>query len=529
MRAFLNKKITVKQFIIIIGVLLAVFFISFNFYFTNSLPPAKVGNNKKSPADSIVTEITDTNSFTRLNMYLDSLAQSNALTNAGFGFCLIDIDSSKIILEYNSVQSLVPASVLKVVTTGAALKILGPGYRFPTRVLYDGTIEKGNKKLNGNIYISGTGDPTLGSDVFGSTRPDSIFKIWFREIKKLGIDTISGAVIGDAGVFEDELVPAGWAWEDMQADYCAGACGLSFCENMYDISVVKRNNAFSVSPVQKIPNLKLYSRVAGDNTASKSYLFVSGSPYVGERYLTGLIGPENEFIGKSVVPDPPLYCAFSFYNYLRSHGIVVKDSVTTVRQQKLNGIYEKKERKSICTTVSPSLLQIAFHTNHVSQNFYAETLLKTISLKENGYGSTSGGVNRVMQYWKENNVDLAGLCMVDGSGVSRFNTITARQLAQVMAMYANDSLLFDSFYSTLAIAGESGTLRSVADGTIAEGNIRAKSGYMSRVRSYTGYVKNLNGKMLAFSMIANNHDCTSVEIKEHFERLMVLMTELDVP
>lgn len=529
MKTLLNKKITVKQFAVVLFIFIALFILSFSFYIDSF--SEKKSLYKEGAANAVdISDISDTSSYGNLKYFLDSLVNSDAVAHGSLGFCLINPDSNTIMLEYNSHQSLVPASVLKVVTTGAALKILGAGYRFATRIQYDGIIDKEKKILNGNLYVSGTGDPTLGSEVFGATKADSVFKQWAKVLKHNGIDSVAGAIIADAEVFDDELIPAGWAWEDMQGDYCAGACALSFCENMYDIKVEKKNNTLVANPVQKIPNLKLTYKLTEDKTATKSYLYVSGSPYVAERYLKGVIaGKDAEFIGKSLVPDPALYCVYSLRNFLKSNGIGVRDSSVTLRQMKLAGVYEKAERKTIYTHLSSPLSLLALHTNHVSNNFYAETLLKTISLKLNGYGSTAGGVNAIIDYWRENNIDLNGLCMVDGSGVSRFNTITARQLTQALAMYANDTSLFYNFYATLPVAGESGTLRKIGEGTIAEGNIKAKSGYMTRVRSYAGYVKNKNGKLLAFSMIANNHDCTSQEIKQHFERLMVLMASLDVP
>ena len=173
------------------------------------------------------------------------------------------------------------------------------------------------------------------------------------------------------------------------------------------------------------------------------------------------------------------------------------------------------------------MASLVYYTNNVSQNFYAECILKALSVNSCGYGSTSGGVNAVINYWKEKKLDLRGFYMTDGSGVSRYNGITAKQLTDMLVVYTKDASMFNTFYNSLPVAGESGTIRKLAKETAAQGNLRAKSGFMSRVRSYTGYVRSKKGKLLAFSMMANNHSWDPIGIRNKMEKLMVLMAELE--
>lgn len=480
-------------------------------------------------SDTIGQAPRDTTSYERLKYFLEALSKSDSLSHGVWGFCLATADSGQIIAQHNPDQSLVPASVMKAITTGAALAKMGSGYRFCTRLQYDGSIDKANRILNGNLYIKGSGDPSLGSSVFTGNHMEAVLSRWAEAVKELGIDSINGAVIGDGDVFEDDLIPAGWAWEDIQSDYGAGPCGLSFRENMYDINVRVSGKGLSYAIDPAVPGLKLYNRLAVDESVGKSFIYVTGAPYMNERVMIGAIAPfDTEFQDQSMIPDPPFFSAWHLLRYLKEYGIGVKDSCTSTMKIRFGGNkYERKERTTFNSICSPSLAQIVYHTNHVSQNFYAESVLKGLSLNEVGYGSSAGGAGVVRSWLKSIGVDLRGLCMVDGSGVSRFNLVTTRQLVTMLNALSKDSSCFEAFYNSLPVAGESGTMSKICKGTCAEQNVMAKSGSMSRVKSYAGYVKDRKGRLLSFAMIANNFEYAPGVMRDKFEQLMVLMAELD--
>jgi D-alanyl-D-alanine carboxypeptidase/D-alanyl-D-alanine-endopeptidase (penicillin-binding protein 4) len=197
-----------------------------------------------------------------------------------------------------------------------------------------------------------------------------------------------------------------------------------------------------------------------------------------------------------------------------------------MRHIKLNGFKLNGERKLISSSSSATLSDLVYHTNQYSQNFYAETILRAIGHREKGYGSTFGGVSSVYAFWKNHGVDLQGMFMVDGSGLSRHNSLTTFQLVSMLKVLAKDSAVFPSFYKSLPVAGESGTIRKLAGGTAAQGNLRAKSGTMSRVRAYAGYVDTRSGKRLAFAMVGNNTQWDATQIRDKFEKLFILMAEL---
>ncbi len=474
--------------------------------------------------DSLVPEITalDTSPMGKLLSYVDSINTAKELRGGEWSFYLSAVNVDSAIVSVNETEGMVPASVMKVVTTGTALALLGPGYRFTTLLQHDG--EKSGSTLAGNIFIRGNGDPTLGAESYGSS-VEKVINNWASAIQAMGVDSIAGCIIGDAEAFERDMTPGGWAWEDVQSDYGAGPSGLSIHENQFDIFLNGSGGRVSMRYSPAIPGMKLYNQCVNASVA-KSYAYVTGGPYQFERCVQGEVNGSLEARGS--IPDPALLCAQLLKKNLAERGIKLRDSATTIRLIRLNGLKLESEggRKVITSNSSASLSELVYHTNQISQNFYAETILRAIGHREKGYGSTFGGVGAVYSFWKNHGVDVQGLFMVDGSGLSRHNTITTLQLVSMLKVLAKDSAVFPSFYKSLPIAGESGTIRKLAGGTAAEGNVRAKSGTMSRVKSYAGYVDTKSGQRLAFAMLANNTQWVTTELRDKFEKLFVLMAEL---
>ena len=146
--------------------------------------------------------------------------------------------------------------------------------------------------------------------------------------------------------------------------------------------------------------------------------------------------------------------------------------------------------------------------------------------KSKKQGTTSNGINAVERYWEGRGVDITGLHMADGSGLSRANTITTKIQATVLSKIYRDSLMYPSFNSSLPIAGKNGSMTNLCKGTFAENNMRAKTGYINRARGYCGYVKTKSGKELAFSVLFNNYDCSPKEMKLKIEKLLVALVDL---
>ena len=463
-----------------------------------------------------------------VRLAIQKMAADDQLKNASISFYALDLDSGKVIAGMGSNKSLVPASTMKLVTTATALELLGPGKRFSTYIKYSGSIDS-NCVLNGNIYIAGGGDPCLGSDRFTKHYGNFINK-WANEIIKLGIDSINGRVIGDASIFNEQMIPSTWIWGDLGNYYGAGPCGLSIYENKCNIEFNsgKKGDSTEVTCIYPyVPNLKFDNYVKSMVT-QKDLSYIFGAPYQENRIVKGGI-PTNKknYMIRGSIPDPAYLTAFELDMELRELGIKMTNPSTTVRKIKFeSGIQEKTKKHIITTTRSPRLTAIMNLTNTYSINLYAEHLMNQIGVFKYRSGDTGSGTQATTLFWKNTGLDIEGMYVNDGSGLSRFNAITAKQMVGILK-HMNESRNKKLFINSLPVAGKSGTLRNVGKGTAASGRVKAKSGYMIRVRSYAGYVTTKNKRNIAFALIVNNFNCTPFQMKKKMEKIMIKLAEIE--
>jgi serine-type D-Ala-D-Ala carboxypeptidase/endopeptidase (penicillin-binding protein 4) len=434
---------------------------------------------------AVVIQVKKPDALDSLLSDLEVLKKDTSLLHASLSYVITDYSSGKPrpVTSFNAGMSLVPASVFKLLTTAAALEILGEGKSFKTTLRYDGKIE--NHILKGNLYIVGGGDPT-----FGTT---AILDRWGKAVKDLGIDSIAGHVIGDPGIFSHYTIPATWTWGELLLPYCAPASGLTYSGNIFQAKGPKgkkgkfRPGAQDVQP--EIPGLELKDETgeAGDAPAEA---FLQGDPTAISLSIQGTVEKGNTFFPYSgVIPDPALSAANDLKKVLLKLGIpVAGDAVDLDNADSLILSTVQKEQKEIGSSFSPSVAALVTLTNLHSNNLFAEDLCKQIGLAKLHAGHSESGCKAVLDFWKSKGMDTGGLFLYDGCGVSRYDGITSRQLADLL-FYMTTSPSFATFYNSLPLAGVSGTLAKYMKGTKAEGNLRAKTGSISRVKSYAGYVR----------------------------------------
>lgn len=464
----------------------------------------------------------------KLAQEINTLRNDPALKHAVWSVCVINSKDS-VIAEYNSQLSVVPASTMKIVTTGAALEMLGANFKFATKLSYDGVFDSIKGIIKGNLYIVGGGDPSLGSGYFKDKKDSlTIVEKWAAILKQKGIKQIDGAVIADAGIFEDNMVPGQWIWGDIGNYFGAGANGLSYNDNKYTV-YYNSGAEGSITTVNKIvPEVKglLFNNYVtaggkGDNAV------IYGSPYSNVRFAEGTI-PANKtnYEVEGSLPDPSLFCAQALHDALKNSGISISEKPGTVKQLKDKNEYALANRKVLHTHYSPTLDKIVYYTNLKSDNLYAEHLLKYMAYHKKGTGKETDGIEIVKNFWKAKGVDISGFSMNDGCGLSRANVITTKTQAQILRSIAKEKTFFH-FYNSLPVAGKSGSLGGLCEGTVAENNLRAKSGYITGARGYCGYVKNKKGEQLSFSVLANNYECSPTEMKRKLEKILVAIAGME--
>jgi D-alanyl-D-alanine carboxypeptidase/D-alanyl-D-alanine-endopeptidase (penicillin-binding protein 4) len=430
----------------------------------------------------------------------------------------------KIVYQYNGEKSLIPASNLKVITTATALGILGEDFRYQTKLEYDGTISNGI--LSGNIYITGSGDPSLGSSRFKEFPDmDKLLEIFSDKIIQAGIKKVDGSIIADETGFDKNAIPEHWMWTDIGNYYGAPAYGININENLYKLYFmpgIKPGDSTSVlrtdpviSGMEFINNVKTGIAGSGDNA------YIYGAPYSYQRFLSGTIPLGNsEFSIKGSIPVPSYMLIYNLSKRLIAKGIDL-----SIPQQQIKQIFNGQERKNIYIHNSISLKELVKATNASSINLYAEALLKTVGYKAKKTGNTKAGVKSVREYWGKKGMDTTGFFMNDGSGLSATNAISANTFSQVLYLVSRETYAA-TFYESLPLAGVSGTMKNLGKGTTVEGKVAAKTGTINKVICYTGYVSIKNGDRYSFSLLANNFDGMNSEIIRKLTRIMVLMAEL---
>lgn len=501
----------------LIYILFIIIFISCN---NEQKQKTKIQVKQSKKTESIKMQLIDSLKYEIENFLADS-----SLTHASIGIIISEDSIENVIYQHNAQTSLVPASVLKLVTTATALELLGGNMSFKTTLQYNGNISEGHI-LNGNIIIKGGGDPTLGRN-----DESNIVNRWGNAVKKLGIDSINGYVIGDASIYEDELACPTWSYGEIQNYYCQPASGLSFKDNTFDFhfnpnyKTAIYSNSSNMKPY--IPGIRFnnFSSPAGIGELQTYFI---GMTY-GKQYDIQGFYPSGQ--GNStmvgIIPDPALAAAFQLNFWLKRNGVKVCDTATTIREMRLTKQNILGERKEIISTYSSRLYSIISETNLISRNLFAEHILKHLGLRRSGIGNRQSGINSEISYWSSKKMNIDGLFINDGSGISRYNGISAYHLAFILSYMKNKSQHYEAFKNTLPESGKTGTMRRIGKNTSAEGRVFAKSGTMSRVSSYAGYVDTKSGKTLIFAFITNNFTCSLQQMKEKYEKIMVRMAEWD--
>ncbi len=447
---------------------------------------------------------------------LNGILQRAEYKNASVGISVNRLNSGESLLELNEEKLLIPASTMKLVTSATALELLGADYRFETKVGYVGKTGKSNT-LKGNIVVIGGADPVLGSHYFKDFYfTDNFFEVWARQIKAAGIEKVEGDLILDASVYDDEKIPATWVWEDIANYYGAGPNAFTVYDNLFHITFKSPRKAgratkiISLSP--KIDGMTIKNEVlSADNNSDMAYVF--GGPFDKKRVIRGTI-PRNRkaFTIKAAIHHPEEIVATEFLKYLAKAGVFISGKVK----------FEKVDKKAFQTVYiqqSPTLAEIIKVLNYESVNLIAEHLLKQIAVEKTGVGNREAGIKIVKEFWQSQGISTDYLFMEDGSGLSHFNLVSPRFFTALLNYMSTKSSNSKFFLESLPPAGD-GTL-SYFNKTLFANSLRAKSGSMTRVRCYSGYLVTDSNKKVVFSIMFNHFSGSHSKLVSEIQQLLL--------
>lgn len=458
---------------------------------------------------------------TVLDETVHKVADDPSMVHASLSVSVHNVTHNSVVYSYEAHRSLIPGSLTKLFTTAVGFKTLGSDFRFKTTLAYDGKIDD-NGVLHGNIYIIGGGDPLLGSYRYRNTCPDSIFDAWLHDIKTAGIKSIDGKICYDATIFDNAPLHDSWQYGDIGNYYASGVCGLNFHENMYFIYFDSKNKKgfpeiAGTSPEQLSIRNQNEVRIADANSGDN--VIVYGDPFNPVRLCRGTVpAGKTRFPIRASLPNPAARCAEQFALYLREKNINVTSAVSEVYS-----------RTSNLTTIqehySNPYYVIAKYTNLTSNNMYAECIYKYMGYKEYGKGSYANGARVVNDFFHENKLNTAGVSLVDGSGLSRNDRVTADFLCQFLNQVSHMPI-YEDFSNSLAIVGQTGTAKNVLSNLPSTVTMKLKTGTMTGVKAYAGYVMTAKGELLSFAVISNGYDCTDLEMKNKLSDILYKIAEL---
>lgn len=451
----------------------------------------------------------------------DQWTQDELLRHASIGFYATDAQTGQVLAQSEPQLSLVPASTMKLVTTAAALNLLGENYRFETQLAYSGQIQ--GDTLLGDLIIVGGGDPALGSKYFKDHRPyqDFVAK-WAKAIRQLNIRHITGNIRVDLSRYESQSIPNSWIWEDMGNYYGAGVFALSAYDNLFEIhmaSPAREDLPTTVTYTYPlIPKLEFDNQVLSSNI-NRDRAYVFGSPLDSKRVMRGTIPKgKDDFTVKASIPNPPYLVAYQLEQELGLHKVEFNGEL------QLQNTATDTARTIVARVPSPPLSDIVDVTNHESVNLFAETLMKEIAYQKTGFGSTEKGTELIVEFWEEQGMNTEGLFMVDGSGLSRFNVITAEQLGFLLQYMKTKNGKGKIFFGSLPSV-PNGTLWYFNPSLFPKNSLLAKSGSMTRVRSFAGQLTTRSGETILFAIILNNFGCSQMKAIKSIEKLLAAMQQ----
>lgn len=463
--------------------------------------------------------------------YLQELAEQGPLKNAAWGVLAVDADG-KVLARHNAGQRLVPASTLKLVTTGAALHAFGPEHRFQTQLGYTGTIGP-DGTLEGDVYILGGGDPTLGAKDTIALKPEVLFWKWKTLLRDAGIQRIHGRIVGDGSAWEGMLEHPGWNYDDTGTYYGTGANALCFYGNAIDLEVRAGAQAGdSVILRQKYPETpwmhlsnRAFTGPAG--TGNSLYLYTTDlAPYAELRgtFATDRRPKTEHFANKFGA----LTCARYFRKNLLETGWEVTGGYADVapggwlRGPDFVPAEKAGTPRPIGTSESPELRKIVRETLVRSDNFYAESIFRAMGEAATGiavYDSCRVALNQVLEGL---GVPLEGIRQADGSGLSRLNHLSPEWMVGFLQAM-QQSPAFPDFLQALPHPGQ-GTLSVLLAQHPAAGRICLKSGSMDGVLCYSGYLLDAQGKpAVTLALMTNNTTAPVAEVRAVLARLLLYL------
>ena len=440
----------------------------------------------------------------------ESLSQalgSYSWRGASWGVLVHSLDTDETLYELNAATPLAPASNAKLLTTAAALQVLGPDYRFRTYLLTDGRIEDGI--LYGDLVLYGTGDPGISARFY--RRRDEVLHRLVDQLEEAGIHTVAGDIVADASFFPGPLRPAGWDARDLNEHFTAAISALSYNENVVSFRIVA-GAAHGRPTVQTIPSpsgLDVVNVAEIVRTPSRPRLAILREhPLEPVRVQGRMVSGTRDVWRQMTVAVPARFAGEVLRDVLQRRGVhvrgrtrVVDEAYESIVRRVSAPTLGRRGARILASHVSRPLVDYLEVVNKESHNLFAELVFRAVGRASEGSGSPAASALAVRGALHDIGVDTVGLLQRDGSGLSGDNRVSARAFVQTIAGMEGTEH-WPAYWATLPQAGTRGELGRMYR-TAAAGNLRAKTGTIEGVSALSGMVRSRDGERLAFSIMVN--------------------------
>jgi D-alanyl-D-alanine carboxypeptidase/D-alanyl-D-alanine-endopeptidase (penicillin-binding protein 4) len=447
-------------------------------------------------------------SYEGLQSSIDKVLLDSRMKGVASSVAVRKASTGEIIYQSNGDKAITPASTLKMLTAAAALETLGENFRFTTEVLTDGKVEKGT--LIGNLYLRGTGDPTLLKHDFDN---------FASQLAKQGVKKISGNLVGDDTWFDAVRLSPSIDKMDETYYFAAQISALTVSPNTdYDAGTViveaKPTTHGKVAKITVTPETSVVQVVNRSKTVpkgSKNTLKIVRQYKTNNIIITG-----NAPIGSAgkkewvTVSNPTAFALDVFKKSLATKGIKFVASAKTVRGK------TPEHSKLLVAKNSMPLKNLMRPFMKLSNNSHAEVLAKAMGKMQYGEGSWDAGLQVMRDYTQSIGLNTNEWVFEDASGMSHANKITSAQLTDLLYQIRT-APWYGSFSQALPVAGApdrliGGTLKNRLKTAPAKGNVYAKTGNLNNVSALAGYAQTQDGELLIFSVLTQNQATSTIPV-----------------
>jgi D-alanyl-D-alanine carboxypeptidase/D-alanyl-D-alanine-endopeptidase (penicillin-binding protein 4) len=456
---------------------------------------------------------------------INILVRTNPLAaHSEIGVHVVELKTGKVLYAHDESRFFLPASNMKLFTTGLALLKLGADYRYDTRLI---------EEASGDLSLVGSGDPSMSGRQY-PYRPGVPEGPPLRAIEDLaqqavtgGLTHVHGNIVGDDRLYPWEPYPPNWTQNDPSGESGAPVSALTVADNLITVTFLPGAKPGDLGGLLLNPPLEYFAidnRIVTVAGSGEPEIHMSRPPGTRQILFDGTIPQEgSRHFAYVTMDDPALYAACALYDALTRRGVAI-DGHPVARHRANGEAYKAADGKVLAFRYSPPASQLIQMADKVSQNLHAELLLREVARVEHKSSSLEKGVAAMNAFLAQIGAGSDESRIDDGSGLSRATLVTPRLVTRLLA-YMYSSSVRDNWISMLPIGGEDGTLARRLCCTLESHSIHAKTGTLGRAIALSGYADSRTRGWLAFSILVNDFAAAPSEIQAWIDKIALALVE----